>query len=216
MDTGGKHGPLEIAVFARAPVAGRVKSRLAEEIGAAEALAVYADLVRRTIDAVANACAARGDLVPVLWHLGDWPDAFALPPALAAGLRRQRHDGMNANLMEVFRPDPRSPKRGIIVVGADHPEIDAAHLLEMAALLDRVEVAVGPAPDGGFWSLGATVDIARAFAGLPLGTGAALAALEAAVRSAGLSLARGPTLYDVDTAADLRRWRREMHRHSRD
>ena len=203
---------LEIAVFARAPVSGCVKSRLAEQIGASEALAVYAEMLRRTIDAVLAACRERGDLAPVLWHAGDWPDAFLLPPCIASSLRRQPHEDMLENLSEVFRRGLRSARRGAVAVGADHPEIEASHVLAMASLLDGADVAVGPAEDGGFWSLGAAVDLDEVLRGLPVGTDAALAALERAVRDAGLSLGRGPTLYDIDTAADLQRWRGQMHR----
>jgi hypothetical protein len=203
---------LEISVFARAPVLGRVKSRLAERIGAAEALAVYVALLRRSIDAVVEACRGRDDLVPVLWHAGEWPGSFPLPPSITAGLRRQPHEQMLDNLREVFRRAPRSTRRGAIAVGVDHPEIEAAHVLSMASLLDGAEVSVGPAEDGGFWSLGATVDLGGVLQGLPLGTGTALSALERAVRGAGLSLGRGPTLYDIDTAEDLRRWRGQIHR----
>jgi glycosyltransferase A (GT-A) superfamily protein (DUF2064 family) len=207
-----KRGPLEIAVFARAPVRCRVKTRLAEEIGASEALEVYSELLERTIAAVVAACRERGDLVPVLWHLGDWPGSFSLPPQIASSLRRQPHEEMLENLREVFRPDPHTPRRGAIAVGADHPAIDAACVLSMASLLDGADVAVGPAMDGGFWSLGAVVDIREALLGLPVGTETALSSLERAARCAGFSVRLGPTLLDVDTADDLRRWRGQIHR----
>jgi glycosyltransferase A (GT-A) superfamily protein (DUF2064 family) len=203
---------LEIAVFARAPVRGCVKTRLAEEIGASEALAVYSRLLERTIAAVVAACRERGDLVPVLWHLGAWPASFPLPPRIASNLRRQPHEGMLENLREVFRPEPRAGRRGAIAVGADHPAIDAACVLSMVSLLDGADVAVGPAGDGGFWSLGAVVDIREALLGLPVGTEAALSSLEGAVLRAGFSASRGPVLWDVDTADDLRRWRGQIYR----
>jgi len=210
--TNEKRGKLEIAVFARAPVSGRVKSRLAEEIGASEAIAVYVELLRRTVDAVLAACRERDDLVPVLWHLGDWPESFPLPPQIASNLHRQPHEEMLENLREVFRSDPRSPRRDAIAVAADHPEIEASHVLAVASLLGNADVVVGPAEDGGFWSLGAAVDLGEVLRGLPVGTDVALSSLERAVRDAGLTLGRGPTLYDIDTAEDLRRWRGQIHR----
>jgi uncharacterized protein len=212
VDANERRSAIEIAVFARAPVLGRVKTRLAAEIGAPDALAAYSELLERTVAAVVGACRERGDLVPVLWHLGDWPGAFPLPPPLAGNLRRQPHGEMLENLREVFRPDPGSPRRGAIAVGADHPGIEATHVLAMAALLDGADVAIGPAEDGGFWSVGATVDLREALRGLPVGTGHALAALERAAFGAGFSVRRGPTLWDVDTTDDLRRWRGQMHR----
>jgi len=207
---------LEIAVFARAPIRGRVKTRLAAEIGADEALAVYSELLERTVAAVIAACRERGDLAPVLWHLGDWPESFPLPSPIACHLRRQPYEDMLENLREVFRIDPAAPRRGVIAVGADHPAIEPACVLSMASLLEGSDVAIGPAEDGGFWSLGATVDIRHALLGLPVGTETALAALERAVAGAGFSARRGPALWDVDTVDDLRRWRSQIHRGSCD
>jgi len=203
-------------VFARAPILGRVKTRLAEEIGPAEALDAYTELLDRTIAAVVAACRERPDLEPVLWHLGEWPAAFPLPATIASCLRPQPHADMLGNLRALFCPDPNAPRHGVVVVGADHPAIDPADVLTAASLLDEADVVIGPAEDGGFWSLGATVDIREALLAVPFGTGDALAALEHAVRCSGFSVRRAPTLWDIDTAADLRRWRKEMHRGQRE
>ncbi|MCK9459747.1 MAG: DUF2064 domain-containing protein [Proteobacteria bacterium] len=216
MGTDKKRGMLEIALFVRAPILGRVKTRLAEEIGAAEALAVYTELLDRTIAAVVAACRERPDLAPVLWHLGEWPASSPLPAAIASNLRPQPNADMLGNLCALFCPDPNAPRRGVVAVGADHPEIAPADVLSAASLLDEADVSIGPAEDGGFWALGATVDIREALRTVPLGTGGALAALEHAVMSSGFSVRRGPTLWDIDTAEDLRRWREGMHRGQRE
>jgi uncharacterized protein len=208
----GDSGVLEIAVFARAPSLGRVKRRLAAAVGEAEALRVYERLLARAIGAAIGACERRADLVPVLWHHGDWPASFPLPPALAARMRRQPSDDMLDNLREALRLDAAPGRRGAVVFGADHPEIEAAHLLEIAALLDGRDVAIGPAEDGGFWAIGAVVELGDALRDLPLGTGDAFLSLARGVRGAGHSCGLGPTLRDVDTAADLEAWRAEMHR----
>jgi hypothetical protein len=207
-----KRGTLEIAVFARAPILGRVKRRLAADIGEREALAAYEELLRGTIAAVLGACRSRSELVPVLWHWGDWPSTFPLPAALSRRMRRQPHADMLANLHEALRLDGAPPPRGVIAVGADHPTIEPTHVLAVAALLDGCDVAVGPAEDGGFWALGTAVDLRDALRDLPVGTSRTLEALDRALAGAGLGACRGPTLWDVDTAADLARWRGPMHR----
>lgn len=205
MGESGKTGRLEIAVFARAPVPGRVKRRLAGEIGDAAALAVYGEMLSKCFAAVGGACARGPDLAPVLWHHGAWPESFPVPPAFAADMRRQPSDDMLDNLREALRPGAAPGRRGAIVVGADHPDLAADHVLAIAALLDGHDVAVGPAEDGGFWALGTRVDPDGVLKGLPLGTADAFEALGRAVRGAGLSFGIGPRLADVDTAEDLRR-----------
>ena len=212
MGARGDSGRIEIAVFARAPVLGRVKRRLAAGLGAAEALAIYERLLARSLDAAIAACARRADLVPVLWHHGDWPASFPLPVGVAAGMRRQPSDDMRDNLRAARALDGEPRPRGAIVFGVDHPELEAAHLLEVAAALDAHEVVIGPAEDGGFWALGATVALGPVLPVLPLGTGGACAALERAVRGAGFTCGVGPTLRDVDTPEDLAAWRDRIHR----
>jgi len=103
-------------------------------------------------------------------------------------------------------------RRGVIVIGADHPTLEPGHIVTMARLLDGHPVSIGPAQDGGFWALGTTVPLDGILDHVPLSCGDTLIALETALEARGLSHVRGPTLWDVDTEIDLNRWRKEMEK----
>jgi glycosyltransferase A (GT-A) superfamily protein (DUF2064 family) len=85
----------------------------------------------------------------------------------------------------------------------DTPQVDASRLARVVSALDRADAVLAPAEDGGWWAL-ALRDPAhgwalRAVAMSRPDTGNLTVA---ALASLGLSVARGPTLCDVDTAAD--------------
>lgn len=137
-----------LVVFARAPALGRVKSRLARGIGMTAALAFYrrslATVLRRvardrrwrTVLAVTPDRSARAGRV--------WPMRV---PRLTQGA-----GDLGARMRHAFRT---APKGKVVIVGADIPEIDAAHVARAFAALGGAEVVLGPARDGGYWLIGA-------------------------------------------------------------
>ena len=48
----------------------------------------------------------------------------------------------------------RMPPGPVVIIGADIPGILPRHLEDAFAALGRADVAVGPAPDGGYWLIG--------------------------------------------------------------
>jgi hypothetical protein len=77
-------------------------------------------------------------------------------------------------------------------------------LLEGAGALARpdVDAVLGPALDGGYWSVGLKRPAAAVFAGVPMSTGDTHAAQLTRFRSLGLKVHAQPALRDVDTIAD--------------
>ncbi len=196
---------IELAIFVRAPVLGKVKTRLAAAIGPEKTLEVYKKLLAHTFEAAIAASRMSPDIKPVLWHLGPITP-IDIPVDLNEDARPQNHDSMRENLHEILRA-PGLACRGVIVIGADHPTLEPGHIVTMARLLDDHPVSIGPALDGGFWALGTTVPLNGILDSVPLSCGDTLEALETALAARGLSHVRGPTLWDVDTEADLNRWR---------
>jgi len=210
MNQTGNTDLIELAVFVRSPVLRKVKTRLAAAIGPEKALEVYRKLLAHTFEAAIAASRMSPDIKPVLWHRG--PVApIDIPAEFTMDVRPQRHDSMRENLHEILRA-PSLTRRGVIVIGADHPTLEPGHIVTMARLLDGHPVSIGPAQDGGFWALGTTVPLDGILDHVPLSCGDTLIALETALEARGLSHVRGPTLWDVDTEIDLNRWRKEMEK----
>lgn len=190
-----------LVIFARAPQAGRVKRRLAEEIGTMEAARFY----RRLLDAQIRRMV--GDPRWTVW-LSVTPDTALRHPAwhLVPVARRkpQRQGDLGRRMKLPFATLPPGP---VVLVGSDIPALRASHIARAFALLGRHDLVFGPARDGGFWLVGArrVRPLPRSlFAGVRWSTASTLAGTLAGLpRHVTTGLA--DTLDDVDDAEALRR-----------
>jgi rSAM/selenodomain-associated transferase 1 len=184
----------QLLVLAKAPVPGRVKTRLCPPCTPVEAARLAAAALADTLDALGVAPAAARTLVL---------DGAYRPPA---GWRvvPQRGDGLGERLASAFA-DTARPGMPAVLVGMDTPQLTADLLAEAAATLTagRADAVLGPAEDGGWWALGLT-DSAHAavLPGVPMSTATTGADTLAALRRRGLRVALLPTLRDVDTVDD--------------
>lgn len=195
-----------LLVFAKAPVPGRVKTRLAATIGAAAAAAVYRELAATTL---AHAAAARrsGAVAAIeLWcdPDPDHEDFRALAALAGATLHRQPAGDLGARMAGAIA-DALQRHAAVLLVGTDCPLLDAAYLARAAELLAGHDAVLGPAEDGGYVLVGATRPLR--FARVRWSSPHALADTEAEFAAAGLSWRAAATLWDVDTPSDLARWR---------
>ena len=93
-----------------------------------------------------------------------------------------------------------------LLVGTDCPALDAGYLARASAALDSHDAVFGLAEDGGY----VLVALARPlplFDAIAWSTPAVMAETRAALARAGARWHELPALWDVDTAADLDRWR---------
>jgi len=197
---------LAVVVLARAPEPGRVKTRLAADLGAAAATSLHEALALDVIERLAAWGSGRGALVLAL--TGAEPAGERLAgPARAAGFDVERQVGgdLGARVHGAVAGRHRVGARRVLVLGTDCVELPDELLDGAAAALLDADVVLAPAADGGYVLVGARRLPAEALAGVRWGTGTALADTEAACRLAGLSVARAPGSADVDTVADLER-----------
>lgn len=184
--------PVQLLVIAKAPVPGRVKTRLCPPCTPDGAAAVAAAALADTLDAASAAAAVRRTVVLSGQHPA--PAGWRVVP--------QRGDGLDERLAYAFA-DTALPGVASLLVGMDTPQLDAGLLAALAAGLDGADAVLAPAADGGWWAL-ALRDPAAAAAlrGVPMSRADTGARTGAALHRAGLRVAAGPPLRDVDTAAD--------------
>lgn len=198
----------QVVVLARWPVPGRCKSRLAGGIGIARAAAVQQRLTEHTLAVAAQARAslalsvvvAVAGIGPVAaerwrWQLGC--DRIVPQGAGGLGLRLQRQ----------LRRALREGARRVVLVGSDLPEFCAADLLQAFAALERCDLVLGPACDGGYWLIGLTANHPVLFSGIAWGSDQVLRQTEQAASTLGLTVWRLACRQDLDRPGDLRRWR---------
>ncbi|MGF1469408.1 MAG: TIGR04282 family arsenosugar biosynthesis glycosyltransferase [Sandaracinaceae bacterium] len=189
---------VELAIFAKAPTPGRVKTRLAPRLGDDGAAALYAAFLR---DVVAKAA---GRLPYRLWA-ADGPDLEGLealglgglPPRVQLGgtLGRRMAEALDAGLAAA----PRS-----LLVGSDLPTLPASYLERARDALARADVVLGPAADGGYYLIGTRTRGLDLEGPIRWSSPFALRDTVRALRAQGRSVTLVGPWYDVDRPEDLR------------
>ncbi|HEX7241227.1 MAG TPA: TIGR04282 family arsenosugar biosynthesis glycosyltransferase [Longimicrobiaceae bacterium] len=191
--------PSALLVFVRAPEAGRVKTRLAAQVGDDAALRVY---VRLAEHALAEARASGAD-VRVHYTPADAGEAVRSWLGPAADYLPQAEGGLGERLRRAFEEAFTAGYGRVVVVGSDLPGLSAGALRRAMGLLDAHGAVLGPAADGGYWLLGLRAPVEGVFEEIPWSTGEVLARTVERLRAAGIEPAMLETLADVDEAADL-------------
>ncbi|MBF6590645.1 MAG: TIGR04282 family arsenosugar biosynthesis glycosyltransferase [Ktedonobacterales bacterium] len=196
-------------ILARLPVAGHVKTRLANGIGDEGTLRLYRAFLR-DLGARFTMAAAR-DGYDLYWCYtapdgGDDADFAACVPVGGALLRQEGAD-LGARLWHAFQELRARGYQQVIVLGSDSPHIPAAWVADAFAALHTHDVVVGAAHDGGYYLLGqrATLAPVDLFTGIPMSTDTVCARTVARAEAAGLTVARAPATFDVDVAGDVPR-----------
>lgn len=194
-----------VVIMAKAPEAGRVKTRLAAAIGTAEAVRCYRALLTRTVRRLA------GDRRWRVW-LAITPDeatrrlAATWRPGLAAGaVIGQGRGGLGERMQRLLDRLPPGP---VVIVGSDIPGVERSDIAAAFHALGRADAVFGPAADGGYWLVGQRrlPRPLRLFDAVRWSSEHALADTLGNLGSCKAALLR--TLADVDAEADYRRWKR--------
>ena len=187
-------------VFVKTPVPGRVKTRLARDIGNEAACALYRCMTNHAIGQV-----VASGLPLVVCYEGvsdelpdDWRrPAWAVIPQTGADLGQR----MAAAFCALFS----DAVEHVVLIGSDIPGIDAAYLLQAFSRLDDHDLVIGPAADGGYCLIGFRRQsfTPALFEGIPWSSDQVLhLTLQSAVKE-GLNVGLLPALHDIDTIDDL-------------
>jgi rSAM/selenodomain-associated transferase 1 len=194
-----------VAIFAKAPRPGAVKTRLIGRLGAEGAARLHAALARRTVE---TALAARAGPVE-LWCAPDEDDAFFRSmAALGASLRRQPEGDLGGR-MQAACDYAFARGRRIVLVGCDCPALAPADIAEAARGLDDHDAVLAPAEDGGYVMM-ALAHAAPVFDAMPWSTSEVMALTRERLRGAGLAWRELRTFWDVDRPEDYERLVREL------
>ena len=190
---------MKVLLVAKAPVAGRVKTRLGALVGADEAADLAAAALLDTLDACREA-GAEGHL-SLAGDLSDAVRGDAIRVALDGWtITPQRGDGFAERLVGAHA----DAGPGLVVqIGMDTPQVTAAALHEVAAAMADHDAVLAPATDGGWWALARRdADVVRHLAQVPMSTDTTFADTQRALERAGARVAQAAAMTDVDTPDD--------------
>jgi uncharacterized protein len=192
-----------LAVMAKAPRAGTVKTRLTPPLTPEQAAELNVCFLRDTAENIAGVAGAAGliSYTPVgdegLFE-GLLPEGFALVA--------QRGDGFGERLLAAAEDVLTCGFGSVCLIDSDSPTVPRAAYEQAVAELARPgeRIVIGPAEDGGYYLIGMKRAHAAVFERIAWSTGTVYAETCERARAAGIEVVELPLWYDVDDAATLK------------
>jgi rSAM/selenodomain-associated transferase 1 len=190
--------PATVIVIAKAPVPGRVKTRLTPPFTPEQAALLAEAALADTLAAV-SATPVAHRVLALEGPPGPW-----LPNDSA--LISQRGDGLDQRLAAAFADAYGLARLPMVLIGMDTPQVTPDLLTDAAAQLvsGDADAVLGPASDGGFWLLGLRQPNWSLLQGVPMSRDDTGSLQLARLMDAGLRVAMAPELTDVDHVREAR------------
>jgi len=201
----GLSGVCALAVMAKAPRAGKVKTRLAPPLTLEESAALNVCFLRDTTRNIAEVCEGGGAAGLICYTpVGDEAAFDGILPS-AFKLIAQRGDKFGERLLTAAEDILACGYGAVCLIDSDSPTLPAEALAmavrELAREGDRI--VLGGSDDGGYYLIGMKRAHATAFENVTWSTGSVYRETVENVRAAGVELIELPTWYDVDDGATL-------------
>jgi len=188
-----------LGIFAKEPLAGKVKTRLAPPLEAGEATELYRLFLEETVAAMGGGA---WDLV--LCYAGD--GAFFRRAFPGVRLLPQGEGDLGERLERALRSLLAEGYGAAALIGSDTPDLPPVLVERAFAALRRAPAVVAPSLDGGYVLVGERRHTPELFAGIPWSSAGVLAATRARATERGIELGEIDGWDDVDELASLRRF----------
>ncbi len=184
-----------VQIFAKAPLEGRVKTRLIPALGEEGARILHERMTERMVTAISTLPGAE------IWCETDhlFFNNFQLPRFTQQG------DDLGEKMFNALKNGlTRAAK--VVLVGTDLPLIDKSYVAEAMNRLDEVDVVLGPAEDGGYGLIGCKHVMPNVFSGIDWGGPEVLAQTCLQLNELDSNYGLLSMVWDVDTPDDLGRY----------
>jgi len=191
-----------VALFAKPPLAGRVKTRLVPPLTHEDAARVARASLEDTARFIVPEVAAS-------WTLFLDGEADLSMRRLAEETRlsilHQEGPELGSRLKAAFRALRSGGARRVLAIGSDSPTLDPIRIREAIESLAVCDMALGPSEDGGYYLIGTSGSHESLFDEIPWGSASAAAVTLDRARALDLGVRLLAPWYDLDDAASLRR-----------
>ena len=137
-----------LIVFTRNPELGKVKTRLAKTVGNATALKIYIFLLERTRDISVKVSADKAVYYSVKVRENDIWDANIFQKHQQVG------EDLGIRMLHAFKNGFKAGYEKVMIIGSDLYDLTAETIENAFMALEKNEVVIGPAEDGGYYLLG--------------------------------------------------------------
>lgn len=189
-----------LIIFVRNPVMGKVKTRLAKDIGSEKALQVYKKLLQHTHTITADlACDKFVYYADGISEHDIWENSLYKK-------KLQQGENLGDRMMAAFFELFQLGYTRIIIIGSDCPDLSGFIILDAFEKLTEVEVVIGPSSDGGYYLLGMIEHIPDFFRDKAWSTDKVFSATMQDALRLGKRCQVITELVDIDTSEDLLRY----------
>ena len=188
-----------LVIMAKAPKAGRVKTRLSQSLPSLAVTALYRCLLGDTVELAKSLRSVKVAVMCPQSDRGELADLLGNTVPIVA----QNGEGLAAGLTSVFGQFTAAGRQNVIAFNSDSPHLAPSVLERAFEILATHDVVVGPTHDGGYYLVGAKAAYPSLFEGDGMGTGNALDRLLTRLKVLELTTGCTEPFYDIDVADDL-------------
>jgi uncharacterized protein len=191
-----------LIVFAREPIPGAVKTRLAAAIGDQAAAKLYETMLQDVLKAVRHL----NDVETVIYWACEEEALPLLAERYRCCARRQSPGDLGQRMQAAFEEMFANGCELCCIIGSDAPDLPLSYIQEAYRLLagQQTDIVFGPSMDGGYYLLGLRRVWPQLFADIPWSSADVLEKSLAAALDSGLTVAQLPEWQDIDTLEDLK------------
>jgi uncharacterized protein len=189
-----------LVVFAKAPVAGYAKTRLAVALGEEGAARLAARMLDETIQQAIASAVGPVELccTPDMAH----PAFISAHKRYGITLTQQVEGDLGIRIRCAMERVMKKHHRALLF-GTDAPQLDPAYLRQAADALRTLACVFAPVSDGGYVLVGLARRVPPLFDGIAWGTNQVMHQTRDRIAACGITCAELPILNDVDEADDL-------------
>lgn len=180
----------EVIIFSRPLIKGKVKTRLAVDIGNEKAFTIYQKLFDQTIRSV-----EKSGFPYKIYYSSDHA-SNRRPSAIQHGY------DLGERMSNAFQEELKDHD-AICIIGCDCFELKDQHLHAAVQLLKKNDVVLGPAKDGGYYLIGMKIHLAFLFNDISWGSDHVLNETLQRCKANDVTVELLPTLNDIDRAEDI-------------
>lgn len=187
-----------LGIMFRVPEFGKVKKRLAAQIGDEEALKAYTSMLHSTIIKVLN---LKGiDIFGFYDGTGEIKiDQINSIP--------QKGENLGEKMCNTFNHLFDNGYNKAVLIGADSPDLPLHYIEEAFFRLDSYDLVIGPAEDGGYYLIGMSRLLSTIFKDIQWGSSNVMKNTVSIAEKEGIKYFLLPQWYDIDDIENLKRWR---------
>ncbi|HWP93416.1 MAG TPA: TIGR04282 family arsenosugar biosynthesis glycosyltransferase [Thermodesulfobacteriota bacterium] len=189
-----------LLIFVKYPEPGRVKTRLAEDLGHEKAAEIYASMAESVIH---NLSESEEYKTIIFFDPPDRKREMENWLGKRYRLLAQEGNSLGERMANALEKTFSLGAEKAVIIGTDCLEITEEIISRAFQSLDEMDLVLGPAEDGGYYLLGMKESIPEIFDDITWSTSQVLGQTINKIKTMGLKFSLLKTLRDIDTISDF-------------